>query len=102
MKYDFALDVYDAVKRIPEGCVASYSQIARLAGSPRAARAVGTILHKNPWPIDVPCHRVVHADGKLAPAFAFGGINVQKDLLMNEGVLVVNFQVDMDEYQWRE
>ena len=102
MKSDFSIDVYDAVRQIPEGCVASYGQIAALAGRPGAARAVGNILHKNPWPIEVPCHRIVHADGKLAPAFAFGGLDVQKQLLQSEGVDVVNYRVDMEEYRWRE
>ena len=97
----FTLDVYDVVKKIPKGRVASYGQVAAMAGSPGAARAVGNILHKNPWPIEVPCHRVVHADGRLAPAFAFGGQGRQRELLIMEGVSVVNYCVDMSKYQYK-
>ena len=95
---DFALAVYDALRTVPEGCVISYGRLAALAGKPGAARAVGNILHKNPWPDDVPCFRVVHADGRLAPAFAFGGIDRQKKLLEEDGIPVVNYRVDMSEY----
>jgi methylated-DNA-protein-cysteine methyltransferase-like protein len=59
-----------------------------MAGSPNAARAVGNILHKNPFFGEVPCHRVVHADGRLAAAFVFGGIGVQKQMLEAEGVTI--------------
>ena len=95
---DFSMDVYDALRALPEGCVVSYGQLARLAGRPGAARAVGNILHTNPWPDDVPCFRVVHSDGRLAPAFAFGGIYRQKELLEDYGIEVVNFRVDMEKY----
>ena len=77
---------YDAVPRIPRGKVATYGQIALLAGNPRAARAVGWALHTNPTPLVVPCHRVVNCDGRLAPAFAFGGTERQRWLLEAEGV----------------
>lgn len=95
---DFALAVYDVLRTIPEGYAISYGRLAELAGKPGAARAVGNILHKNPWPDDVPCYKVVHADGRLAPAFAFGGIDRQKKLLEEEGIPVVNYRVDMSEY----
>ncbi len=84
----FADRVYLAVKSIPLGKVSTYSAVAAMAGSPNAARAVGNILHKNPYFGDVPCHRVVHADGRLADAFVFGGIGVQKRMLIEEGVTV--------------
>ena len=96
----FALTVYEIIRLIPEGYVVSYGQLARLAGAPGAARAVGNILHNNPWPDDVPCYKVVHADGALAPAFAFGGINRQRELLIKEGIQVVNNKVDMRIYQY--
>lgn len=95
---DFALKVYDVLKTVPKGYALSYGRLAVLAGKPGAARAVGNILHKNPWPKDVPCYKVVHSDGRLAPAFAFGGINRQKELLEEEGIEVVNFRVDMNKY----
>ncbi len=97
---DFALDVYDAIKKIPKGRVLSYGHLAELAGRPRAARAVGSILHENPWPEDVPCYKIGHADGSLAPAFAFGGWDRQRELLISEGIMVVNYKVDMKSYEW--
>lgn len=96
--------VYDAVRKIPEGKVASYGQIARLCGSPRSSRAVGYALHVNPFPGVVPCHRVVNREGRLATAFAFGGAGVQKSLLEAEGVEVFEcggfYFVDMKKFCW--
>ena len=93
--------VYDAVKRIPAGRVATYGQIAAMCGSPRASRIVGGALHRNPEPIITPCHRVVNRFGGLAPAFAFGGQQVQKELLEAEGVAVRDdFTVDLERYLW--
>ena len=98
MMTDFALTVYDVLRPVPEGRALSYGRLAELAGKPGAARAVGNILHRNPWPKDVPCYKVVHSDGSLAPAFAFGGINRQKELLEEEGIEVINYRVDMNKY----
>ena len=78
--------VYDMVEQIPEGMVATYGQIARLVGEPRKARYVGFALHSNPRPGEVPCHRVVFADGSICEGFAFGGPEAQRRLLENEGV----------------
>lgn len=78
--------VYTMVEQIPRGMVATYGQIARLIGEPRRARYVGFALHANPRPGIVPCHRVVFADGSLCEGFAFGGIDVQRGLLEEEGV----------------
>lgn len=78
--------VYAVVREIPRGCVMSYGQVARLAGNPRGARAVGYALHRNPYPGEVPCHRVVFRDGSVSPGFAFGGPEVQRRLLEEEGV----------------
>lgn len=96
----FAQQVYDTVKKIPSGKVATYGQIARLSGHPGAARAVGNALHKNPDPDHVPCFRVVNASGDLTGSFAFGGIYVQRDLLREDGVEVVNLKVNLKKYQW--
>lgn len=93
--------IYDAVKRIPEGRVATYGQIAYLAGNPRAPRVVGFALHRNPEPGVIPCHRVVNRDGRLAPAFAFGGEETQRMLLENEGVEVKNGHVDLSKFGWK-
>ena len=78
--------IYEQVRKIPEGKVATYGQIALMAGSPRWSQIVGYALHSNPEPGVIPCHRVVNKDGKLAKAFAFGGENMQRNLLENEGV----------------
>ena len=98
---DFAERVFEEVKKIPKGKVATYGQIAALAGSPRACRAVGNILHTNPMFIEIPCHRVVNSNGRLAKAFVFGGEHIQKEVLEKEGVKVNdNYYVDMKKYQW--
>ena len=91
--------VYEAVQRIPKGRVASYGQIALLCGNPKASRAVGYALHRNPMPGIVPCHRVVNREGRLAPEFAFGGPEEQRRLLEGEGVVVSeDGYVDMKTY----
>ena len=95
-------EVYEAVKKIPCGKVATYGQIAALIGRPRAARQVGWALHINPEPYVIPCHRVVNRMGALAPAFAFGGREIQKSLLEAEGVEVgEDFTVDLNKYLWK-
>ena len=78
--------IYEVVKNIPEGKVATYGQVAMLAGNPRWARVVGYALHNNPQPGVIPCHRVVNREGKVSPAFAFGGKNMQIELLTKEGI----------------
>ena len=91
-------DIYNAVRQIPKGKVASYGFIARLSGYPRASRQVGWALHQNPDSHSIPCHRVVKKDGSLSESFVFGGINVQERLLTEEGVVVENGRVDMAVY----
>lgn len=102
--YDIVSDsptkrIYEAVKRIPKGKVATYGQVAELAGNKKMARAVGNALHKNPEPGIIPCHRVVDSKGHLADEFAFGGAGVQAGLLIEEGVAVENNTVDLKKYQ---
>lgn len=93
--------VYNTVRQIPKGKVATYGQIAAMCGNPRAARIVGSALHQNPEPIVIPCHRVVNRFGGLAPEFAFGGKQVQRKLLESEGVAVSDdFTVDLSIYLW--
>ena len=104
--YDLVADsatkrIYEAVKRIPKGCVATYGQVAAMAGNERMSRAVGNALHKNPTPGIVPCHRVVDAKGRLAGGFAFGGMEAQASLLAREGVEVVDGKVDLGKYGMR-
>ena len=82
--------IYEQVKKIPEGKVATYGQIALMAGNPRWSRVVGYALHSNPEPGVIPCHRVVNKDGKLSKSFAFGGENVQRDMLISEGIIFID------------
>ena len=93
--------VYEIVKKIPEGRVATYGQIARLLGNPRYSRVVGYALHVNPSPDTIPCFRVVNRNGRTSPAFAFGGQDVQKELLLSEGVeFLPNGNVDLSRFLW--
>ena len=91
--------IYEVVKNIPKGKVATYGQVARLAGNPHWSRVVGYALHVNPDPSTIPCHRVVNREGKVAEAFAFGGGEVQRQLLETEGVVFeTNGRVDLKKH----
>jgi len=93
--------IYEVVRRIPKGKVATYGQVAALAGNPRMARVVGYALHVNPEPGIIPCHRVVNRFGGTSPAFAFGGEDVQRSLLENEGVTFgIDGRVELEKYLW--
>lgn len=101
--YDLITDsptkrIYEAVKQIPKGKVASYKQVAIMAGNPKMCRAVGNALHKNPDPDNIPCYRVVNSQGKLSGEFAFGGEKAQEKLLVADGIEVVNGIVDLKKY----
>ena len=90
--------IYEAVKLIPRGCVATYGQVAELAGDKKMARAVGNALHRNPDPETIPCYRVVNAKGELAGEFAFGGAGAQAKLLEADGIQVIDGKVDLHKY----
>ena len=90
--------IYEAVNQIPYGHVATYGQVAELAGNPKMSRAVGNALHKNPDPENIHCYRVVNSKGELAGRFAFGGADVQAELLRSEGIEVVDNCVDLEKY----
>lgn len=92
--------IYRVVKRIPKGRVATYGQIALLAGNPHWSQVVGYALHSNPSPETIPCYRVVNRFGELAEAFVFGGINRQQELLEAEGIEVNEGKVDLSVYLW--
>ena len=101
--YDLVTDsptrrIYEAVKKIPRGKVATYGQVAEMAGIKKMARAVGNALHKNPDPEKIPCYRVVNAKGELAGEFAFGGEGAQARLLQADGIAVVDGRVDLKIY----
>src|SRR6516162_6243909 len=78
--------VYEAARNIPPGMTLSYGDIAARAGAPGAARAVGQALGRNPFPIVVPCHRVLAAGGKIGGFSAQGGIATKRRMLAIEGV----------------
>lgn len=92
--------IYEVVKKIPRGRVCTYGQIALLVGNPRLSRVVGYALHVNPEPGVIPCHRVVNRHGEVSRAFAFGGENMQIQLLEDEGVEFVAGRVPLDRYMW--
>lgn len=120
---ELELKIYEIVRQIPAGKVATYGKIAELAGSRNYARVVGNVMHKNPMPFlelarqvgfngkldeavvlcakdfaPVPCHRVVSASGKMGANFGMGGPAVQAKMLTAEGVRVQNGKVDLAEY----
>ena len=93
--------IYEVVKTIPKGRVMTYGEVAALAGNPRWSRVVGYALHVNPNPAEIPCHRVVTKDGSLSKAFAFGGENMQRTLLAEEGIeFLDDGRVDMSRFLW--
>ena len=101
--YDIITDsptkrIYEAVKQIPRGKVATYGQIAALAGEPKMARAVGNALHKNTDPEHIPCYRVVNSKGELAAEFVFGGAGKQADMLEADGIVLENGRVNLKKY----
>ena len=104
--YDLVTDspsrrIYEAVKQIPRGKVATYGQIAELAGNKGMARAVGNALHRNPDPDSIPCYRVVNSKGELSGEFAFGGAGAQARLLEEDGIEVINGKVDLEKYGFK-
>ena len=93
--------IYEQVKRIPKGKVSTYGMIASLTGNPNWSRVVGYALHANPSQEKIPCHRVVNRFGETSRAFVFGGQDVQRELLENEGIVfLADGRVDMEKYLW--
>ena len=90
--------IYEAVKKIPKGRVATYAEVAEMAGNKKMSRAVGNALHKNPDPENIPCFRVVNSKEELAPAFAFGGEDEQRKRLEEDGVEVKDGKVDLKKF----
>lgn len=94
--------IWDVVRRIPSGSVATYGQVAELAGLPRGARRVGAALKAAPPGARLPWHRVINAQGKIALPVDSDGYARQRCLLKREGVNLVNGRVDMTVYGWRQ
>ena len=96
----FAEEVYGIVAQIPRGKVVSYGQIAQILGRPHGARQVGYAMAAADGR-DLPCHRVLRADGSLAPGDAFGGIGVQRAMLLAEGITFLSDgRADMAQHRW--
>lgn len=93
--------VYAIVARIPAGFVATYGQIAVMAGSPYASRVVGYAMNRAPEGRNLPCHRVVNRLGQMAPDSVFGGQQLQRALLAAEGVaFLADGCIDMKKHLW--
>ena len=101
-KFNTFEKIYDVVKAIPKGKVATYGQVAAMAGNPRWSRVVGYALHVNPDPESIKCYRIVDRNGNLSKAFVFGGITAQAELLKKDGVNVrEDNTVDLSVYLWK-
>ncbi len=83
---DFQIKVWIELTKIPKGEVRTYKEIAKAIGKPNSSRAVANACAKNPYPIAVPCHRVIRSDGLLGGYSGSGGINRKKELLEKEGI----------------
>ena len=81
---EFQIRVWNELKKIPKGETRTYKEIAELIGKPNAARAVANACGKNPYPITIPCHRVIRSDGGLGGYSGEGGIEQKRLLLKNE------------------
>ena len=84
----FQLKIWNLLKKIPKGTVKTYSEVARAIGKPLAVRAVANAIAKNPYPIQIPCHRVIRSDGSLGGYSGLGGVKKKKNLLKKEGIIV--------------
>ena len=91
--------VYGFLLTIPKGKVVTYGQIAEHFGNKKLARVVGNILHSNPDENKYPCYKVVDSRGNLSKQFAFGGIEKQKEKLEKDGIVVINYKVNLDKYK---
>ncbi len=90
--------VYEFLKTIPKGKVVTYGQIAEFLGNKKLSRVVGNILHNNPNEDKYPCYKVVDRNGNLSAKFAFGGIEIQKEKLQKDGIIVNNYKIDLYKY----
>jgi methylated-DNA-protein-cysteine methyltransferase-like protein len=101
MTTSFKDKVYSITRQIPKGKVATYGQLAKLVGNPKASRAVGVFMRINQDAPHTPCHRVVAADGSLTGYSGNGGIKRKKEMLLAEGVHFKSARVDLSFSQWR-
>ena len=99
MKKSFRERVYKFTKSIPKGKVATYGQIAAMAGNPLASRAVGVFMKLNSDVPNTPCHRVVASSGELTGYSGTGGIRAKKAMLIAEGVTFIGNKVNLSKSQ---
>ncbi len=97
----FCQKVYEITRQIPTGKVATYGQIAALAGRPKAARAVGACMRTNPDIPQTPCHRVVASNGHLTGYSAAAGMFTKREMLLAEGVKFSGDKVNLVLSQWQ-
>jgi len=97
----FKEEVYVLIRKIPVGKVATYGQVAKLVGKPKAARAVGMCMRTNPDAPQTPCHRVVAADGSLTGYSAGNGVTTKKEMLLQEKVFFKGDKVDLTRSLWQ-
>ncbi len=100
-EFSFREKVYQIAQKIPKGKVATYGDLARFAGNPRAARAVGYFMKTNPQAPIVPCHRVVAANGALTGYSTEGGLKKKELILRKEGVSFRGARVDLRKSRWK-
>ena len=81
------IKVWNYLKKIPKGKIKTYSEVAKAVGKKKAIRAVATAIGKNPYPIKIPCHRVIRSDGNIGGYSGKGGIRTKINLLRKEGFL---------------
>ena len=93
--------IWNTVSRVPYGKVSSYGFIADLAGLPGRARMVGSVLQYAPPEMQLPWHRILKSNGQIAFAAGSASAQRQKELLQEEGVVVLNNRVDMKRYSWQ-
>lgn len=97
----FCQRIYEIVADIPEGCVATYGQLAWMAGRPNAPRMAGYAMSQAPEELNLPCHRVVNRKGEMAPGQVFGGEQLQRSLLEQEGITFKeNGRIDLEKHLW--
>lgn len=100
MTNSFRDKVYQFTRQIPKGKVATYGQLAKMAGNPRGSRAVGAFMRTNLDAPHTPCHRVVAANGSLTGYSGVGGIKKKKEMLILEGVKFKDSKVDLSLSLW--
>jgi len=98
---NFTEKVLEVVKKIPKGKVTTYSTLAKVLGKPKASRAIGQALKRNPEPIKIPCHRVVCSDGSLGGYSFANGTKTKEELLKKEGIKIQNGKINLKNYLFK-